>query len=135
MHIVDRSGLDSDESLREHLRQYHGWTALDVFTRWNRARTMHRFEHFEESVGLVELEHDHSARHRLPDDLGSPAAELIPQPVIKDPETDADMAPPGDSATVGAEFPAALNRCRGPDCRAPALHARYVDVLDKSRGL
>ena len=67
MHIADssgfgRSGADSDDALLEHLTQHHGWTTMDVVTRWDRARTLHRFEHFEESVGLVELEHSHSTR-------------------------------------------------------------------------
>jgi hypothetical protein len=59
MYVEDIGGLPSDEDLREHLRHHHGWSALDVITRWDRARTLHRFEHFEDSVGLVDLAHAH----------------------------------------------------------------------------
>jgi hypothetical protein len=48
-----------DTQLREHLVADHGWTALDLLAHGVTVFALHRFEHFEESAGLVALTHDH----------------------------------------------------------------------------
>jgi len=49
----------TDAQLREHLVVAHGWSALDLLARGHEAGALHRFEHFEDSAGLVRLDHDH----------------------------------------------------------------------------
>ena len=44
---------------RDHLIGAHGWTILDIAVSGESLDLLHQFEHFEASVGLVEVNHDH----------------------------------------------------------------------------
>jgi hypothetical protein len=59
MLVNGTSDAATDAQLREHLVTAHGWTALDLLAHGHEAPAIHRFEHFEESAGLIALDHDH----------------------------------------------------------------------------
>jgi hypothetical protein len=53
-----RVELQGDQ-LREHMQQAHGRTAYELLVIAEHMHDLHRFEHFEASVGLVTVDHDH----------------------------------------------------------------------------
>jgi hypothetical protein len=50
------------EQLYLHLLEAHGRTPLELIVTLDHLAALHRFEHFEASAGLVEVDHDHGAR-------------------------------------------------------------------------